>query len=299
TSIRCCKAAGGSEPEDETRRRRAAPPLLLVEARVRRGRATAAGEKILDGCSSSGRSRPAHTERKFHSHSALTIKIRHWFHHALSAPHPSPLKRWNWHAQTRRAAVCVPCWRRVAVCTPCWRRAAVRVPCWRRVAVCSPCWRRAAVWVPCCRRAAVRVPCCRRAAVRATRRRGRLRSGLRGPFSGRGNPHRVRAAGGGAAAGRFGRRRPLGPLAGGVAAEHAGAGRLLRFGRGGQAAGGRAAGERPAHADLAGAGGRPPRCRTPRSPPSRATPEPRSTGRWLTPSGRIMRPPTPWSWPEP
>lgn len=128
---------------------------------------------------------------------------------------------------------------------------------------------------------------------------GRLRSGLRGPFSGRGNPHRVRAAGGGAAAGRFGRRRPLGPLAGGVGAEHAGAGHLLRFGRGGQAAGGRAAGERPARADLAGAGGRPPRCRTPRSPPSRATPEPRSTGRWLTPSGRIMRPPTPWSWPEP
>src|SRR5690606_13093692 len=35
------------------------------------------------------------------------------------------------------------------------------------------------------------------------------------------------------------------------------------------------------------------------APPSRATPEPRSTGRWLTPSGRIMRPPTPWSWPEP
>src|SRR5690606_20283078 len=69
------------------------------------------------------------------------------------------------------------------------------------------------------------------------------------------------------AAGRFGRRRPLGPLAGGVGAEHAGAGHLLRFGRGGQAAGGRAAGERPARADLAGAGGRPPRCRTPRSPP--------------------------------
>src|SRR5690606_13093693 len=247
TSIRCCKAAGGSEPEDETRRRRAAPPLLLVEARVRRGRATAAGEKILDGCSSSGRSRPAHTERKFHSHSALTIKIRHWFHHALSAPHPSPLKRWNWHAQTRRAAVCVPCWRRAAVCTPCWRR----------VAVCTPCWRRAAV----------RVPCCRRAAVRATRRRRAAASGLRGPFPGRGNPPRVRAAGGGAAAGRFGRRRPLGPLAGGVGAEHAGAGHLLRFGRGGQAAGGRAAGERPARADLAGAGGRPPRCRTPRSPP--------------------------------
>src|SRR5690606_3509175 len=96
---------------------------------------------------------------------------------------------------------------------------------------------------------------------------GPLRSGLRGPFSGRGNPHRVRAAGGGAAAGRFGRRRPLGPLAGGVGAEHAGAGHLLRFGRGGQAAGGRAAGERPARADLVGAGGRPPRCRTPRSPP--------------------------------
>src|SRR5690606_2418840 len=138
TSIRCCKAAGGSEPEDETRRRRAAPPLLLVEARVRRGRATAAGEKILDGCSSSGRSRPAHTERKFHSHSALTIKIRHWFHHALSAPHPSPLKRWNWHAQTRRAAVCVPCWRRVAVCTPCWRRVAVCATRRRRAAALRP-----------------------------------------------------------------------------------------------------------------------------------------------------------------